>query len=366
MLRWFLTLLLVGLGAAAQATTLCPPVWPEWEQVQKRMISAQGRVIDVSDPREITTSEGQSYALFFALVNNDKLLFRRLVRWTENQLAQGDLNAHLPAWLWGRTPEGKWGVLDANSASDSDLWIAYTLLEAGRLWKERRYTVLGHFLLQRIAKEEVLSLPGFGAVLLPGKEGFVHPDSNRWQLNPSYVPPQLVQRAQKELPDSVWSEVLEKAPAFLMQSAPLGLAPDWVSWTDENWSFGEPEGSYDAIRVYLWIGMLSDQAPSSHQLKTHFARSLSVLDQDGLPAETVQILTGQAQDIGPVGFSAALLPLFGQTPFGQAQRERINKTDLSQLGYYNSMLLLFGTGWDEKRYAFDEQGQLVPAWKNCE
>ena len=29
------------------------------------------------------------------------------------------------------------------TASDADLWIAYTLLEAGRLWKERRYTALG-------------------------------------------------------------------------------------------------------------------------------------------------------------------------------------------------------------------------------
>lgn len=66
------------------------------------------------------------------------------------------------------------------------------------------------------------------------------------------------------------------------------------------------------------------------------------------------------------GLSTSLLPLFGDTAFGQAQRERIKNTDLTQLGYYNHMLLLFGQGWDEKRYAFDAQGQLNPAWIKCQ
>ncbi len=31
-----------------------------------------------------------------------------------------------------------WSVLDSNSASDGDIWMAWSLLEAGRLWKETR------------------------------------------------------------------------------------------------------------------------------------------------------------------------------------------------------------------------------------
>ena len=142
--------------------------WPEWDHFRQHYISEEGRVIDPAEGRRITTSEGQSYALFFALVNDDRETFARLLDWTERQLARGDLTGFLPSWLWGRQQDGNWGVLDANSASDSDLWIAYSLLEAGRLWDNHSYSALGTLLLRRIAREEVATLPGLGPVLLPG------------------------------------------------------------------------------------------------------------------------------------------------------------------------------------------------------
>ena len=46
--------------------------WPEWDHFRQHYISEEGRVIDPADGRRITTSEGQSYALFFALVNDDR------------------------------------------------------------------------------------------------------------------------------------------------------------------------------------------------------------------------------------------------------------------------------------------------------
>ncbi len=39
---------------------------PAREQFKKDYISQEGRVIDPSDARKITTSEGQSYGMFFA------------------------------------------------------------------------------------------------------------------------------------------------------------------------------------------------------------------------------------------------------------------------------------------------------------
>ena len=170
-------LLLCAFSAAAACE------WPAWQQYKQFYISEQGRVIDPSSPNRITTSEGQSYGLFFALVANDRPAFDQLLTWTENNLAAGDLSAHLPAWLWGENEQKQWTVLDSNSASDADLWIAYNLLEAGRLWKSRRYQTLGTLLLQRIAREEVADIPGLGLMLLPGKVGFVAED--RWRLNPS-------------------------------------------------------------------------------------------------------------------------------------------------------------------------------------
>ena len=76
---------------------------------------------------------GQSYALFFALVDNDQARFEQLRRWTSENLAGGRLGERLPAWKWGRTETGEWGVLDENSAANADLWMAYSLLEGGRL-----------------------------------------------------------------------------------------------------------------------------------------------------------------------------------------------------------------------------------------
>ncbi|MGH8412478.1 MAG: glycosyl hydrolase family 8, partial [Pseudomonas sp.] len=88
------------LALPAQGASQC--VWPAWENFKQHLISDDGRVIDASSPQQITTSEGQSYGLFFALVANDGKSFDRLLTWTRNNLADGDLGARLPAWQWGR------------------------------------------------------------------------------------------------------------------------------------------------------------------------------------------------------------------------------------------------------------------------
>ena len=81
--------------------------------------------------------------MFFALVANDRARFDKLLGWTQDNLAGGDLTQRLPAWSWGKSPDGSWKILDPNPASDADLWMAYALLEAGRLWHEPRYEKLG-------------------------------------------------------------------------------------------------------------------------------------------------------------------------------------------------------------------------------
>lgn len=78
--------------------------WPAWDRFKQAYISEDGRVIDPSDARSITTSEGQSYALFFALAANDRKTFDQILRWTQDNLAKGALNTQLPAWLWGKKP----------------------------------------------------------------------------------------------------------------------------------------------------------------------------------------------------------------------------------------------------------------------
>ena len=123
--------------ATAPAAAQCD--WAAYRTFVERFVQADGRVIDYSTPTQQTTSEGQSYGMFFALVANDRATFDRLLDWTRANLAGNQFdaqNVRLPSWQWGKKPDGSFGVLDPNSASDSDLWIAYDLLQAGRLWNE--------------------------------------------------------------------------------------------------------------------------------------------------------------------------------------------------------------------------------------
>ena len=98
---WLATGSVLALGIAA---SLSGP-WPLWDAYALSFIDDQGRVID-RQGGDRTTSEGQSYGLFFALVANDHERFDRLLNWTNNNLAGGDLGTRLPGWLWGRRRAG--------------------------------------------------------------------------------------------------------------------------------------------------------------------------------------------------------------------------------------------------------------------
>ncbi|MCL9685452.1 cellulose synthase complex periplasmic endoglucanase BcsZ [Legionella maioricensis] len=337
--------------------------WPSWRDFKLYYINEDGRVVDSSTPNKVTTSEGQSYAMFFALVANDRPMFDKLLRWTENNLASGDLSAQLPAWLWGKNPQQQWVVLDHNSASDADLWIAYDLLEAGRLWKNQHYETLGTQLLDRILKEEVVDIPNMGSMLLPGKTGFIHGDN--WRLNPSYLPPQIL--AKFTLLNTHWNEIEQNSLRLLIESSPKGFAPDWIIWHKETgWQPDQEHpnlGSYNAIRVYLWIGMLAQDLGYKEELVKHFQPMITLTQQLGAPPEKINTVTGKYTGKGPVGFSAALLPLMANAPELKKQRQRLDDSSISTEGYYNSVLRLFGQGWDQQHYRFSRQGELLPEWQ---
>ena len=163
--------------------------WPMWNDFKAVGIE-NGRVIDYSDTRSVTTSEGQSYAMFFALVDNDRETFDDLLAWTENNLSNGDITKHFAAWLWGNNGS-QWTILDTNNAVDSDMWIAYCLLEAGRLWNRSDYTAKAHAMLE-LLKTQVRDIDNLGKVLLPGHVGFEH--DGQVKLNPSFYPLFLLKR----------------------------------------------------------------------------------------------------------------------------------------------------------------------------
>jgi endoglucanase len=361
--------------------------WQLWNSYASRFIDPQsGRVLDPSADRH-TTSEGQAYALFFSLAGNDRPTFDRVLAWTEKNLAGGDLTTHLPAWLWGKDKDGLETILDPNSASDADVWMAYTLLEAGRLWNSRADTDLGRAMLALIASKEVVNLPGFGPMLVPGPAGFEL--GSNWILNPSYLPIFLFERFAALDPAGPWQQIVLGIPRLLAQSSPHGYAMDWVEYvagdgfypmpkpSDANQNgpnASGPGGSYDAIRVYLWAGMMDSHDPSRDLILQAVPAMSGYLDHHDAPPERVSDQGIPGEQDGPVGFSAAVLsylrayPDSSRTVARQMIRLSAQKDAASGLygkdkGYYDQNLALFATGFLDRRFRFGPGGELNVEWK---
>ncbi|WP_176059278.1 cellulose synthase complex periplasmic endoglucanase BcsZ [Paraburkholderia sp. BCC1876] len=360
---------------AAAASGACGE-WTGYRRFVERFVQADGRVIDYSTPTQQTTSEGQSYGLFFALVANDRATFDRLLAWTRTNLADNQFDAQnmrLPSWQWGRKPDGSFGVLDPNSASDSDLWIAYDLLQAGRLWKDPTYTQLGQALATQIARQEMTTLPGVGPMLLPGPQGFKVGGVTR--LNPSYLPLPVLRALAHEQPNGPWAKLAESAYKLIKTTAPQGFSPDWAAWQNGQFVVDPKNGdtgSYDAIRVYLWAGLASPADPLAKPWLAALGGMRAKVAQTGIPPEKVSSTSGTASGEGPLSYWGALAPYFKS--LGDERGLGLARTHLAALDanvpgrepvYYDRVLGLFGTGFIDGRYRFDEAGRLVPGWRNA-
>lgn len=342
-----------------------------WKSYVAGFMDNQIRVID-HDAGDRTTSEGQAYGMFFALVANDRSRFDGLLHWTEVNLAGGDLSANLPAWLWGHGKDNTWGVLDKNSASDADIWISYTLLEAGKAWNEPRYTKMGTALAHHIASQEVIQVPGLGTMVAPGPTGFQHGDSYRF--NASYVPVQLILRLGQLVPDGPWRQVAATAPKLIADSAPHGFASDWTEiHTGASVQAVPTIGSYDAIRVYLWAGMLDKSTKERDALLKSLSGMANYLRSNTIPPAKVRPDGSIEDPKGPVGFSAALIPYaeaLQQEQIKNRQMARVQSDLKPQTGllgapahYFDQNLALFGLGFSQRKFWFDANGELQLSWK---
>ncbi len=359
--------------------------WPLWQQYRAKFIEASGRVVDHDgNAQERTTSEGMAYAMFFALVVNDRATFDKALRWTEDNLAAGDMTARLPSWSWGKSPEGQWTILDKNSAGDADLWLAYDLIEAGRLWKDDRLTKMGLVMADHIAHSEIALSSTLGTVLLPGPSGF-HPNPNTLILNPSYSPPQLFARLKQEQPAGPWGAALDALPGLIGAASPNGFIMDWVvsgattlpSGTPAELAAGKtdvtPVGSYEAIRVYLWLG-IADKGTEGVARSLGYSNGMAHYMQGNVvPPLQVSADGKVVNPEGTVGFSAALIPYLTAMGLKDQVKTQVNRLGASadpasglygRSGlYYDQNLALFATGWQEGRFRFDRDGRLKLKWK---
>ncbi|WP_428309311.1 cellulose synthase complex periplasmic endoglucanase BcsZ [Hydrocarboniphaga sp.] len=346
--------------------------WPQWQAYAEHFVQPDGRVVDITAGAR-TTSEGQVYSLFFALVANDRPRFDAILKWTRDNLCGGDFAAQLPSWLWGQKPDGSWGVLDPNPAADADLWLAYTLLQAGRLWNDAALSQNGRVLLWQIKEHEIAAMGAAGKLLLPAPNGFVL-DATHWKLNPSYYPRFQFAGLATEDPSGPWNELWQNYQRLLPQVAPIGLVPDWFLLDEKaqvSPDIGNANlGSYDAIRSYLWAGLSTAMDPDGVR---RYGGFLAAIKANRTPPEKIDVASAAVISTNtPVGFSAAVLPwlkaLGEDVAVENQQRElQSHRTD-GLLGrpahYYDQVLALFGEGWISGRYRFEADGRVTLRWES--
>ncbi len=183
-----------------------------------------------------------------------------------------------------------------------------------------------------------------------------------------------------------WRQIADGIPRMLEESARHGYAMDWIEYMPGDGFYPAPPmetgnkdsetagGSYDAIRVYLWAGMMAASDPlRGRVLSAVPAMSVYLANHDAPPEKVGDRGLPLAQD-GPVGFSAAVLPYLrafpGSAGAGDRQMVRLMKArDASSglygkdSGYYDQNLALFATGFIDGRFRFGADGELNVEWK---
>jgi endoglucanase len=240
-----------------------------WSFYKIHYILPDGRV-QRPDSGYDTVSEGQAYALLRAVWSNDQEAFDLCYAWTESHLSQKKLEkkSYLLAWHWGRDDQGRWGVLDANSASDADLDYAAALLLAHRRWQRPSiplpdYLAQARLVLAGILAGETCRDARGGLWLLPGD----WPECRQsLLLNPSYFSPGWYRLFFQVTQDPRWQELSESCYAGielmsrrLGQQPGVGLVPDWCLLVDAERVAPAPDRStafgWDAIRCPWRLGL---------------------------------------------------------------------------------------------------------------
>jgi len=236
-----------------------------WSGYKHRFIQPDGRAIDFQRD-QMTTSEGQSYAMLRAVWMNDRPTFEVTWRWTQNNL--GDPTHSRIGWLWGKAADGSWRLVDANSASDADEDIALALLFAAHQWSST-YRPAAIALLGRIWDEDVATVAGQPYLTAgnwaPGAAGGP-------VLNPSYFAPYAYRIFAQEDHAHPWGELVDTSYKAVQActDAPLDsnagrLPPNWcalaVATGAAHLAPGMSQSSdygYDAFRV-MWRVALDAQ-----------------------------------------------------------------------------------------------------------
>jgi endoglucanase len=233
-----------------------------WEQYKLEYLEeGTYRVLD-KQKENITTSEGQSYAMLRAVWLDDKDTFDKTWKWTKDNLQREDNK--LFAWLFGKRPDGSYGILTdqggQNTATDGDVDIAVALIFASARWNQAEYLGDAQAIIDSIWENEVVYINNKPYLAANNLEKNA-PDT--MVMNPSYLAP-YAYRIFATLDEHPWMDLVDTSYEVLNKSleSPLdketsaNIAPDWVFIDKKTGAILPPNGnnltsrtSFDALRV---------------------------------------------------------------------------------------------------------------------
>lgn len=234
-----------------------------WEEYKKEYIE-QGtyRVMD-KQKDNITTSEGESYAMLRSVWLDDKDTFDKTWKWTKDNLQRDDNK--LFAWLFGKRTDGTYGILTEqggqNTATDGDVDIALSLIFASGRWNQADYLGDARVIIDSIWENEVVTINGKPYLVANNLEK----DAPKTMvINPSYLAPYAYRIFAQIDTKHNWMGVVDTSYEVLNASltSPLdtstsaNISPDWAFIDKQTGKILPPQGnnlttntSFDALRV---------------------------------------------------------------------------------------------------------------------
>lgn len=332
-----------------------------WSSYIKRF-DVSGRIIDPENG-DLTTSEGQSYALLRAVWEGDRSTFDSVWGWTAANLAQ---SSGLLTWKW--QPGVAQNKLDEGTAPDADEDTALAMLFAYQKWHQPGYLGTAQHILDGIWSHEVAIVSGKPYM----SAGNWANDSTSVVVDPSYLSP--ASYAVFALADRThpWAElegtsydILTGCTEASLDTVNGGLPPNWCLLDKRTLAVGptvapQPVGTvygYDAFRVpdrialdYEWfkdprakaylatLSVLDERWNSNKKLASVYRHNGSVSEGSESTAAYAGDLgyfivmdPGVAKEI----YASKILPRFSQGPLGAYWADPKN--------YYTQNWAWFGT-----------------------
>jgi len=323
-----------------------------YDSYKKDYMSFDGRIMDpVKD--NITTSEGQSYMLLSSCLSNDKETFDLVYDWTKNNLQRGD---DLFSWLWGKTRDGEYRILDDNTASDADVDIAFALILAYEKWGDIVYLDAAKQIMSAIWDCETKYV-GKYLVLMPGVKQTV--DENKIEINPSYFSPYAFKTFFKYDKGHNWNDVVDSSYYYLQEvtkKTETGLPPNWFLVKDDQIVLEDSprsDFSYDAIRVFARV-YLDFVMTNDHRAVPVLEKSKFFIDE-WKKSKTIYVnyqANGQLRDkdefVGSIAILVPVINLYDEKVAMEIYKEKLGPLFrdkgywAGKKDYYSRNLLWFG------------------------